>query len=141
MLFVNIEATDFRTSHPNAWKKSDLNEAAIAFYGIKKFSAIQKSKEVVLEIPHETIVDATEIPVHISSSLKAKSVALFQDHESHSLIALFDVRKDGIISFDISIQKEIKGTLFAVIETEEGKLYYARGFLDILCIPCMRAKE
>jgi len=132
---------DFRATLPKVWRATELNDAAIALYGKDKFATITKSKYVELIVPHITIVDASQIPITINSSLKAKSLALFQDKEPFSLIAVFDTHGKDIISYEINIRKEIKGTLFAVVETEDGKLYYARAFLDVLCIPCMRAKQ
>ena len=136
-----LSAKDFRTLHSKAWQQSNLNNSAIALYGSAKFSTIQKSDKIELIVPKITISDSSNIPVIIKSSLKAKSVALFQDKENKSLIVVFSVLKNGIVEYEFNIQKEIRGTLFAVVEIVEGKLYYTRVFVDVLCLACVRGEE
>ena len=142
LIFFNfLYAKDYRTLYPKAWSSSNLNKSAISLYGKEKFSTIKKSIKVELIAPKITIANPTNIPIKIKSSLKAKTVALFQDKEERSLIIVFDIPKDAIIDYEFNIQKEIKGTLFAVIEGLDNKLYYTRAFIDVFCMSCMRKRD
>ena len=142
LLFLNtLNAKDYRILTPKAWSSSNLNSSITYLYGSKKFSTITKSNKIELIAPKITISNSQNIPITIKSSIKAKSVALFQDKEDRSLIIVFNVINKDIIDYDFNIQKELKGTLFAVIEGVDNKLYYRRVFIDVLCLACMRSKE
>ena len=136
-----INAQDFRLLHPYAWKTQNINTSVTALYGKEKFATIKETKQIELIVPQITILDSLNIPILIKSYIKAKSVALFQDKEKGSLIIVFDVSKEGMVDYEFNIRKEIRGTLFAVIEGIDNRLYYSRAYIDVLCLPCMSAKE
>ena len=130
-------ASDHRKHKPAAWASSTINDAAMALYGREKFSTIRKSSEIELIVPTGIVKDRENIPVTIRSSIKAKTVALFQDANPKSLVAVFDVAPNSIIEYELFIRMEFKGTVFAVIEGLDGKLYYTREYVDILTMSCM----
>lgn len=137
----SLAAIDFRETKPDAWKKSTLNEAAIALYGEKKFSTIKKSANVELDVPPHIVRDPENIPVGIKSNIMAKSVAIFQDANPQALVAVFTIHDYDMIDLEINIKMEFKGTLFAVVEGANGVLYYSRAFVDVLCLPCVTGTE
>ena len=128
---------DYRKRNPEAWRASTINEAAMALYGREKFSTIQKSGEIELIVPAGSVKNREEIPVTIRSDIKAKTVAIFQDANPESLIAVFHLHENSIIDYEIYISMVFKGTLFAVIEGVDGRLYYTRKYIDILTFSCM----
>jgi sulfur-oxidizing protein SoxY len=128
---------DYRKRNPGAWKASSINDAAMALYGRKKFATIQKSTDIALIVPKGVVDDRENIPVTIGSSIKAKTVALFQDANPKSLVAVFHVSEDSIIEYEFNMKMERKGTVFAVLEGLDGKLYYTREYIDILTLSCM----
>ena len=130
-------ALDYRKSKPEAWKASSINDAAMALYGREKFATIKKSPDIALVVPKGIVKDRENIPVTIRSTIKAKTVALFQDANPKSLVAVFHVNEDSIIEYELNIKMEFKGTVFAVLEGLDGKLYYAREYIDILTLNCM----
>ena len=73
--------------------------------------------------------------------MKAKTVAIFQDVNLKSLVAVFHVSEDSIIEYELNIRMEFKGTVFAVLEGLDGKLYYTREYVDILTLSCMASGE
>jgi len=136
--YVTLAATvDYRRVKPAAWKASSLNEAAMALYGREKFSTIQKSSEIELVVPKASIKNREEIPVRIRTDLKAKTLALFQDSNPKSLVAVFEIQENSVIEYELNIAMAFKGTLFAVVEGLDGRLYYARAYVDILTLSCM----
>ncbi len=137
----SLSALDFRKTKPEAWKKSTLNEAAIALYGEKKFSTIRKSTNVELIVPKHIVRDQYNIPVGIKSNIMAKSVAIFQDANPKALVAVFNIYDNNPVDFEINIKMEFKGTLFAVVEGADDELYYTRVFIDVLCLPCVTGTE
>lgn len=134
---VKATSVDYREFKPEAWKASTLNEAAMALYGREKFSTIQKSAQIELSVPPGVIKDREEILVTIRSSITAKTVALFQDANPESLVAVFQLHENSVIDYELTIRMAFKGTLFAVIEDTHGKLFYARTYVDILTLSCM----
>lgn len=130
-------AVDYRKRKPAAWTSSSLNDAAMALYGREKFSTIRKSTEIELMVPKGIVKDRENISVAIRSNIKAKTVALFQDANPKSLVAVFHVGADSIVEYELNIRMEFKGTVFAVVEGLDGKLYYTREYVDILTLSCM----
>ena len=137
----SLRALDFHKTNPDAWEKSTLNEAAMALYGEKKFSTIRKSTNVELIAPRHIVRDQYNITIGIKSNIKAKSVAIFQDANPKALVAVFNIHNFDPVDFEINIQMEFKGTLFAVVEDANGVLYYTRTFIDVLCLPCVTGTE
>ena len=134
-------AVDYRESKPGTWKASSINDAAMALYGREKFATIQKSANIELVVPKGIVRDPENIPITIRSNIKAKTVAIFQDANPQSLVAVFHVREDSIIMYELNIKMEFKGTVFAVLEGLNGKLYYAREYIDVLALSCMASGE
>ena len=128
---------DYRKDKPDAWKASSINDAAMALYGREKFSTIQKSGDVELIVPTGIVKDREEIPVTIRTAMKAKTVALFQDGNPESLVAVFHVHEESIIDYEFNIRMAFKGTVFAVVEGMDDRLYYTRAYVDILTLSCM----
>lgn len=134
---IEVLAADYRKSNPLAWKASSINDAAMALYGREKFATIQKSTDIDLIVPKGIVKDREEIPITIRSTIKAKTLAIFQDANPESLVAVFDISEESIVKYDLNIRMQFKGTVFAVIEGLDEKLYYTRAYVDILTLSCM----
>jgi len=134
-----IEAirVDYRKSKPLAWQAFSINDAAMALYGREKFATIQKSAEIELTVPKPIVKDPEAIPISIRTTIQAKTVAVFQDANPKSLVAVFHVGDESIVSYGLTIRMDFKGTLFAVVEGMDGKLYYTRQYIDIVTMSCM----
>ena len=136
-LATSTYAVDYHDTHPKAWKATSLNDAAIALYGKKKFSTIKQTLNMELITPKALVEDATQIPIRVRSNIPAKSVAIFVDKQDKPLVAVFQRGNFEEIDLSLNIRLESKGTLFVVIESLTGVLYYKRAFIDVLCLPCM----
>lgn len=134
---VQALSVDYRKSRPEAWTVSSINDAAMALYGRETFATIQKSAEIELIVPKPIANDPQNIPISIRSGIKAKTVAIFQDANPKSLVAVFHVGKEDIVAYELTIKMDFKGTLFGVVEGIDGKLYYTRQYIDILTMSCM----
>lgn len=134
---AEVLAVDFRKSKPLAWKASSINDAALELYGREKFATIQKSTAVELIVPRGIVRDPENIPITIRSTLKAKTLAIFQDANPKSLVGVFDVNEESVIEYELPIRMEFKGTVFAVVEGVDGKLYYTRDYIEVLHLSCM----
>jgi len=138
---TQVLAVDYRESKPGAWKASSLNDAAMALYGRDTFATIQKSEEIELIVPKGIVRDPENIPITIHSNIRAKTVAIFQDANPKSLVAVLHVSEESIIEYELNIKMEFKGTVFVVLEGLDGKLYYTREYIDVLALSCMASGE
>ena len=128
---------DYHKTHPEAWKASNINDVAMALYGKEKFSTIKQSLNMELVAPKALVENAQQIPIGVHSNIPAKSVAFMVDKHDKSLIAVFHRDNFEKIDLSLNIRLERKATLFVVIESMNGTLYYRRAFIDVLCLPCM----
>lgn len=138
---AELFAVDYRKRKPLAWKASSINDAAMALYGREKFATIQKSTDIELIVPKGTVRDPENIPIAIRSSIKAKSLAIFQDANPKSLVAVFDLGEESIVEYELNMRMAFKGTVFAVLEGTDGKLYYTREYIEVLLLSCMGSGE
>ena len=136
-LVTALHAVDYHETHPQAWKATTLDEAAMALYGKEKFSTIKQTLNMELITPKALVQDPQQIPIRIRSNIPAKSVAIFVDRQDYALVAVFHRDHFENIDLSLNIKMERKGTLFVVIESLTGVLYYKRAFIDVLCLPCM----
>lgn len=136
-----VMAADYRKSYPDAWEASSIDTAAVALYGKEKFSSIHKSTQIELVVPNISIVDSQTIPIVIRSTMKARSVAVFQDTNPKSLVAVFNVGEEGTVDYEFNTRMDIKGTIFAVLEDLDGRLHYVRKYVDIVALSCMTSDE
>jgi len=137
VMVTSTYAVDYHKTHPKAWEATSLNTAAIALYGKKKFSTIKQTLNMELITPNALVENAQQIPIRVRSNIPAKSVAIFVDKQEKALVAVFHRDNFEEIDLSLNIRLESKGTLFVVIESLTGVLYYKRAFIDVLCLPCM----
>lgn len=112
-----LSAVNFRETKPKAWTATKVDEAMNEIFGT---SATTKGK-VKLKAP-DIAENGAVIPVTVSSKLAGSKVAVFQDANPESTVAVFTVPQGGIIDYSIRIKMAKTGTVTAVVE-ENGKLY------------------
>jgi len=136
-LFVPLSAFDYHTTYPEAWEATDINDAAMVLYGKEKFSTIKQTLNMELITPKALVKDAQQIPVRVRTNIPVKSIAIMLDKHDKALVAVFHKENFEKTDLSINIRLERKATLFAVIESMSGVLYYKRAHIDVLCLPCM----
>ena len=119
-----ISAIDFRATKPDAWTAKTVDDAIKALYGDIK----PEESGVTIKVP-KVASNGGAVPVSIKSDLKAKTVAVFQNMNPESAVAVFDVPEDGIIDYFLKIK--LKGTdenggngiITVIVEGTDGKFY------------------
>jgi sulfur-oxidizing protein SoxY len=114
-----LSAINFRETKPKAWTATKVDEAMNELFGTST-TIVGKVKLKAPDIAENGAV----IPVTVSSKLAGSRVAIFQDANPESTVAVFTVPKGGIIDYSIRIKLAKTGTVTAVVE-EGGKLYSA----------------
>ena len=112
-----LSAVDFRETKPKAWTATKVDEAIKEIFG----SSATTEGSINLSAP-DIAENGAVIPVSFDSALKASKVAVFQDANPESAVAVFNVNENTVIDFAIRIKMQKTGTVTVVAE-ENGKLY------------------
>jgi len=115
---TKLSAMDFRKEKPDAWKAKTPADAIKALYGDVKL----EEKNVSIKAP-KLAENGGKIPVVVKSDIDAKSVALFQDTNPRSAVAVWSVPEGGIIDYAVTIKMKSSGKITAVVEGKDGKFY------------------
>ncbi len=115
---TKLNATDFRKEKPDAWKATTPDDAVKALYGDAK----PEEKGVKIKAP-KLAENGGKIPVVIKSDIDAKSVALLQDSNPRSLVAVWTIPEGGIVDFSVTMKMKKSGKITAIVEGKDGKLY------------------
>lgn len=114
-------AEDFRNTRPTVWTAHTVDDAVMAMYGTKE--TIHSG--VTITAP-DMADKGDNVPLNVRSEIDAKNVAIFQDANPESTVAVFTVHENSIIDYDLRIKLKSDGspiTITAIIEGKDGKLY------------------
>jgi sulfur-oxidizing protein SoxY len=115
---ATLSAVNFRETKPKAWDAKTPDAGLKELYG----SASATEGSVKLTAP-DIAENGAVIPVSVSTDLDAKTVTILQDANPESVVAVFTVPEGGIVDYDIRIKMQKTGTVTAVVETKDGKLF------------------
>ncbi|DAB39877.1 MAG TPA: thiosulfate oxidation carrier protein SoxY [Sulfurovum sp. UBA12169] len=128
---VLLSATDFRATKPDAWTAKTVEDAIKALYG----SAEIIEKDVKVKAP-KVASNGGAVPVTVQSDIPAKTVTIFQDANPESAVATFELNEYSIIDFGLKIKMKQSGTITAVVEGTDGKLYVGKQTLEVALGGC-----
>jgi len=123
---------DFRATKPDAWTAKKVDAAIKALYGDIK----PEAKGVTIKVP-KVASNGGSVPVTIKSDIDAKTVALFQDMNPESTIAVFHVPEGGIVDYFLKIKLKAtdenggNGTITAIVEAKDGQFYMGKKALQV----------
>jgi sulfur-oxidizing protein SoxY len=123
---ASVRAEDFRKSKPTVWTAHTVDDAIKAMYG--NVQLIEKG--VKLKAP-DVASNGGAIPVDYSTTIPAKTVAVFQDANPEAAVCVNTIHKNTITDFSIKIKMQKSGTITVVVEGTDGKFYVARKTLDV----------
>lgn len=130
MVPAQLSAVDFRKTMPKAWDAKKVEDGMQEIFGTSK-TIVKKVKIKAPDIAENGAV----IPVTVSSKLAGSKVAIFQDANPESTVAVFTVPKGGIIDYSVRIKLAKTGTVTAVVE-HGGKLYSASKLVKVTIGGC-----
>jgi sulfur-oxidizing protein SoxY len=113
-----LHATDYRKEKPDTWKAEEVDDAIKGLYG--DITPIEEG--VKIKAP-KLAENGGAIPVFVKSDKPAKSVALFQDANPRSAVAVWTVPEGGIVDYGIKIKMRKSGKITAIVEGIDGKFY------------------
>lgn len=127
---VSLSAVDYRKTAPKAWTAEKTADA------IKEVFGKSATTEGAVKIKAPDIAEnGAVIPVSVSTDLNAKTVAIFQDANPESTVAVFTVPKNGIIDYAVRIKMRKTGTVTVVADVD-GKLISASKLVKVTIGGC-----
>ncbi len=112
-----LSAKNYQKAMPKLWKEKGANTAIKTLFG----TTTTTEAHVILKAP-DIAENGAVIPISISTDLKASVIAVFVDVNPDSAVAIFNVPKNGIPSYDIRIKMAKTGAIKVIAEVD-GKLY------------------
>jgi Ca-activated chloride channel homolog len=131
IVFIISLTTVFAVSKSN-WSATSVNDAMQQLFGSSK---ARLDSRVILKAP-KVAANGGSVSVYVSTTIDAKRVALFQDANPSALVVVWNVTKSTIPNFEIKIKMAQSGTLTAVVEGKDGKLYKAEQKVEIALGGC-----
>ena len=128
---ASVRAEDFRKSKPTVWTAHTVEDALKAMYGT---SALVK-EGVTLTAP-DVASNGGAVPVDVKSDIDAKTVMILQNVNPESAVIVYEMTPYSIIDFSIKIKMKKSGTITAVVQGKDGKLYSGSKTLDVALGGC-----
>jgi len=128
---TTLNAIDFRKTKPDTWTAKDVESGIEALYGAKPTA----SDAITLKAP-KVASNGGAIPVTIRTKIEAKSVAIFQDVNPESAVAVFTVPEGGIVDYSVKIKMKASGKITVVVEDKAGKLHSVEKDLEVALGGC-----
>jgi len=129
---VNLSAKDYRKLKPKVWEAHNIDDATKALYGMK--TPIESDK-IKLKVP-KINSSGGAVPVKFETSLDAKTIALFQDANPESAVAVFEVNKYDLKKYEVKIKMGKSGTIMVLVEGTDGKIYMTKATTEVAAGGC-----
>jgi len=133
---ANLAADDYRKLKPNVWTAHTVEDGIKNLYGTTNMI---ESKDVKIKMS-KINSSGGAVPVKFSTKIPAKTVALFQDANPESAVAVYSVGKYDITDYEVKIKLGPVGTNIAtvtvVVEGLDGKLYTAKLSTEVAAGGC-----
>ena len=129
---MSLSAQDYRKSKPTVWTAHTIDDATKAMYGLKTPILSDKIK---ISVPNINSSGGA-VPVKFETSLDAKTIALFQDANPESAVAVYDVNIYDLKKYEVKIKMGTSGTIMVLVEATDGKIYMAKATTEVAAGGC-----
>jgi sulfur-oxidizing protein SoxY len=129
---ASLSAVDFRKEKPDAFTAHNVTDSIKALYGDVK---AEESDKLTVKAP-DIASNGGAIPVTIKSSLDLKSLAIFQDANPESAVAVFTIPAGAIVNYMTKIKMKGSGEITIIAEGKDGKFYKASKKLEVALGGC-----
>ncbi|MDA7818197.1 thiosulfate oxidation carrier protein SoxY [Sulfurimonas sp.] len=118
LLPSSVSATDFRVEAPASWEAAGSAEAVKALFGdIKPIEGQIKIKAPKLA------ENGGAVPIGMKSKVKVTTVALFQDANPRSAVAVFELGENGLFDIKTKIKMRKTANVTIVAKGIDGNFY------------------
>ena len=129
---MNLSAEDFRKSRPSVWTAHTIEDAQKAMYGLK--TPIE-SDQIKISVP-KINSSGGAVPIKFETTIDAKTIALFQDANPESAVAVYDVNIYDLKKYEVKIKLEKDCTVMVLVEGTDGKIYMAKATTKVAAGGC-----
>lgn len=113
----SLSAEDFRASKPKAWTATKVDDAVKEIFG----TTTTTQGGISLTAP-DIAENGAVIPIAFKTDLKTTKIAVFQDANPESAVAVFTTTPDMVLDYAFRIKMAKTGTV-TVIADVGGKLH------------------
>ena len=106
---AKLSAIDFRETLPKAWTATKVDDAIKEIFG----SSTLTDGSINLSAP-DIAENGAVIPVSFDTTLNATKIAVFQDANPESAVAVFSIPENAVIDYAIRIKLAKTGTVTVV---------------------------
>jgi len=123
---------DFRATKPDTWTAKSVDSAIKALYG--EITPVESG--VTIKAP-KVASNGGSVPVTVKSDIAAKTVAVFQNMNPESAVAVFNVQEGGIVDYFLKMKLKAtdenggNGVITVVLEGMDGKFYVGKKSLQV----------
>ena len=118
VLPASLSATDFRKEKPAAWDAAGSADAIKALFGdIKTIDGKIKIKAPKLA------ENGGAVPIGMKSKVEVTTVALFQDANPRSAVAVFELGEGGVFDLKTKIKMRKTANVTVIAKGKDGKFY------------------
>lgn len=114
-----LSAVDFRETKPKAWTATKVDEAVKEIFG----TSATVEGGINLKAP-EIAENGAVVPISFDTTLKATKIAVFQDANPESAVAVFTVPEGAVLDYAFRIKMAKTGKVTVIAEVD-GKLHSA----------------
>lgn len=118
VLPASLSATDFRATAPKAWEAPTSKEAIEALFG----TSATVEGDIEVKAP-KLAENGGAVPIGIKSNLELTTIALFQDANPRSAVAVFELGEGGVVDLQTKIKMRKTANVTVVAKGKDGKLY------------------
>jgi len=127
----SLSALDFRKEKPDAWTAKTQDDAIKKLYGdIKPVDG-----GIELTVP-KIANNGGVIKVAFKTDLPAKTVAVFQNVNPESLVAVYDIPESAVVDYELRIKMKKSGAVTVIVETKDGKFHKVSKSLEVALGGC-----
>lgn len=130
MIPASLSAEDFRASKPLVWKATKVDEAMKAMFG----TTATTEGGINISVP-DIAENGAVIPISITTDLKAKTIAVFQDANPEATVAVFTMNGRTVADYAFRIKMQKTGTVTVVADID-GKLHSASKVVKVTIGGC-----
>jgi sulfur-oxidizing protein SoxY len=128
---ATLSALDYRKEKPDTWTAKTQDDA------IKKLFGDIKPTEGGIDLKVPKIANnGGSIPVGIKTDLPAKTVAVFQNVNPESTVAVYDIPENAVVDYLLKIKMKKSGAITVIVETKDGKFHKVSKSLEVALGGC-----
>lgn len=129
---IDLSAEDYRKLKPDVWTAHTIDDATKALYGAK--TPIE-TDEIKIKVPKINSSGAA-VPIKFETSIDAKTIALFQDANPESAVAVFEVGAYDVKKYAVKVKMGKDGTVMVLVEGKDGNIYMAKAKTQVAAGGC-----